>query len=72
MDYRTYLRYTPDAEGRFGEYGGAILPDELKAAFAEITEAYQTNATALSSFMSCAASAGISRAVPPPCIIASG
>ncbi len=42
MDYRTYLRYTPDEQGYFGEYGGAVLPDELKAAFAEITEAYQT------------------------------
>ena len=41
MDYRTYLRYNPTQEGFFGEYGGAVLPDELKAAFAEITEAYQ-------------------------------
>ena len=41
MDYRTYLRYNPTQEGFFGEYGGAELPDELKAAFAEITEAYQ-------------------------------
>ena len=41
MDYRTYLRYNPTQEGYFGEYGGAELPDELKAAFAEITEAYQ-------------------------------
>ena len=42
MDYRTYLRYTPDENGFYGPYGGAILPDELKAAFEEITEAYQT------------------------------
>jgi len=42
MDYRTYLRYTPDAKGYFGDYGGAVISDELKAAFAEITEAYQT------------------------------
>lgn len=42
MDYRTYLRYTPDEKGYFGAYGGAVLPDELKAAFAEITDAYQT------------------------------
>nr|MBR4280307.1 tryptophan synthase subunit beta [Clostridia bacterium] len=41
MDYRTYLRYNPTQEGYFGEYGGAVLPDELKAAFAEITKAYQ-------------------------------
>jgi len=42
MDYRTYLRYNPDTNGYFGPYGGADLPDNLKAAFAEITEAYQT------------------------------
>ncbi len=42
MDYRSYLRYHPDQDGRFGPYGGAILPPELKAAFEEITEAYQT------------------------------
>ena len=42
MDYRTYLRYHPDEKGYFGEYGGAVISDELKAAFAEITEAYQT------------------------------
>ena len=41
MYYRTYLRYNPTQDGYFGEYGGAVLPDELKAAFAEITEAYQ-------------------------------
>ena len=40
MDYRTYLRYHPDENGFFGEYGGAYLPDELKAAMKEITEAY--------------------------------
>ena len=42
MDYRTYLRYHPDENGYFGEYGGAFLPDELKAAMTEITEAYHT------------------------------
>ncbi len=42
MDYRTYLRYHPDEKGFFGPYGGAELPDNLKAAFAEITDAYQT------------------------------
>ena len=42
MDYRTYLRYYPDKNGYFGEYGGAVISDELKVAFAEITEAYQT------------------------------
>ena len=34
--------YHPDQQGYFGKYGGAYLPDELKPAFEEITEAYQT------------------------------
>lgn len=42
MDYRTYLRNYPDKEGRFGPYGGAYLTEELKPAFEEISEAYQT------------------------------
>ena len=42
MDYRTYLRYHPDENGYFGEYGGAFLTDELKEAMKEITEAYHT------------------------------
>ncbi len=42
MDYRTYLRYHPDENGYFGEYGGAFLAPELKEAMAEITEAYHT------------------------------
>ena len=42
MDYRTYLRYHPDENGYFGEYGGAYLSDDLKAAMKEITEAYHT------------------------------
>lgn len=42
MDYKTYLRNYPDEEGRFGSYGGAYLSEELKPAFEEISEAYQT------------------------------
>ncbi len=42
MDYRTYLRYHPDENGYFGDFGGAILTDELKTAMKEITEAYHT------------------------------
>lgn len=42
MDYRTYLRNYPDADGRFGNYGGSYLPDELIPAFEEISAAYQT------------------------------
>ncbi len=40
MDFRTYLRDYPNAEGRFGEFGGAYLPPELQPAFAEIDRAY--------------------------------
>ncbi len=42
MDYRTYLRNYPDKDGRFGEFGGSYLPDELKPAFEEITAAYNS------------------------------
>ena len=42
MDYRTYLRRNPDAQGYFGKYGGAYLPPELEPAFKEITEAYKS------------------------------
>ncbi|MDO4584366.1 MAG: tryptophan synthase subunit beta [Planctomycetia bacterium] len=42
MDFTTYFRNHPDAQGYFGQYGGAYLPEELKAPFEEIAEAYQT------------------------------
>ncbi len=42
MDYRNYLKEYPDANGRFGEYGGSYLPPELQEAFDEITKAYKT------------------------------
>lgn len=42
MDFATYLKNYPDAEGRFGKYGGAYLPDELVPAFREITDGYLT------------------------------
>ena len=42
MDFATYLKNYPDAEGRFGKYGGAYLPDELVPAFQEITDGYLT------------------------------
>lgn len=42
MNYRRYLKEHPDKDGRFGRFGGAFLPDELKPAFEEIAEAYQT------------------------------
>ena len=40
MDYRSYFKQYPDKNGRYGEYGGAILPPELVPVFKEITEAY--------------------------------
>ncbi len=40
-DYRNYTRRFPDENGRFGEYGGSYLSEELKPAFEEITRAYQ-------------------------------
>lgn len=42
MDFRTYLRNYPDGNGRFGEYGGSYLMEELVPAFEEISDAYQT------------------------------
>ena len=42
MDYRTYLKNYPDKDGKFGQYGGAYISDELKPAFEEITDAYRT------------------------------
>jgi len=42
MDYQTYFRNYPNAEGNFGDYGGAYLPPELIPAFKEITHAYKT------------------------------
>ncbi len=41
-DFDRYLKDYPDKNGRFGPYGGAILPPELVPAMNEITEAYQT------------------------------
>lgn len=42
MDYYSYIKQFPNREGYFGDYGGVFISDELKPAFAEITEAYQT------------------------------
>ena len=39
-DYSNYLETTPDAEGNFGEYGGAFIPPELVGPMNEINEAY--------------------------------
>ena len=42
VDFSTYFKNYPDANGYFGKYGGCFIPDELKNAMAEITEAYFT------------------------------
>ena len=42
IDFDTYLKRYPNAEGFFGKYGGAYIAPELKAAMQEITEAYYT------------------------------
>ena len=42
IDFDTYFKNFPDANGYFGKYGGAFINDELKAAMREITQAYFT------------------------------
>ena len=42
MDYSTYLKKYPTADGFFGKYGGAYLPPQLVPAMEEITQAYLT------------------------------
>ncbi len=42
MDFRTYLRYYPDANGYFGRFGGAYLPPELERACKDIAAAYNS------------------------------
>lgn len=42
VDFDTYFKNYPDKDGYFGKYGGCYISDELKAAMAEITDAYFT------------------------------
>ena len=42
IDFDTYLKNYPDANGCFGKYGGVYVSPELKRAMEEITEAYFT------------------------------
>ena len=42
VDFNTYFKHYPDADGYFGRYGGCYISPELKQAMAEITEAYFT------------------------------
>ena len=40
INFDTYFNNYPDKDGYFGKYGGVYIDDKLKAAMAEITEAY--------------------------------
>jgi len=42
IDFDTYFKHYPDANGYFGKYGGVYIDENLKKAMAEITEAYFT------------------------------
>ena len=42
INFDTYFKNYPDGDGFFGKYGGSYIPDELKKAMEEITEAYFT------------------------------
>lgn len=42
VDFDTYFRNYPDANGYFGKYGGSYIPPQLRAARDEITDAYMT------------------------------
>ena len=42
IDYETYFKHYPDDNGFFGKYGGAFIPDDLKKAMEEISQAYFT------------------------------
>ncbi len=42
VDFDTYLKRYPSADGFFGKYGGAFIKPELQAAMKEITDAYFT------------------------------
>ena len=42
VDFDTYFRNYPDANGYFGKYGGSYIPPQLQAAMDEITDAYMT------------------------------
>jgi len=42
IDFDTYFKHYPDANGYFGKYGGAYIAPELQAAMKEITYAYFT------------------------------
>ena len=42
IDFETYFKNYPDANGYFGKYGGSYVSAELQTAMEEITDAYRT------------------------------
>ena len=42
FEFTNYFKNYPDNNGFYGRYGGAFIPDDLKKAMEEITEAYYT------------------------------
>ena len=42
VDFDTYFKQYPDANGYFGKYGGSYVSPELQVAMQEISAAYQT------------------------------
>lgn len=42
INFDTYFKNYPDKDGYYGRYGGCYVPDELKKAMEEITDAYYT------------------------------
>lgn len=42
IEFDTYFKHYPDANGYFGKYGGVYIPEDLKRAMQEINEAYLT------------------------------
>lgn len=41
QEFANYFKQFPDENGRFGEYGGQYLPEQLIPAFQEINQAYE-------------------------------
>ncbi len=42
IEFDTYFKNYPDANGYYGKYGGSYIPEDLQKAMNEITEAYFT------------------------------
>lgn len=42
VEFNNYIKEYPDKSGKFGQYGGSFISEELKPAFEEITNAYET------------------------------